>query len=101
MAPRVRTLEELGEDLDEIKSGVSGLSDKLDQRFVPRELYEANHRALRSEVALELAAIKAQQEADRKASEGTKAIAMWALGLVASAVIVALVGFLVTAGGST
>lgn len=96
---RERSAEELGEDLDEIKAALDAIRDDLKAGYVPRELYEARHTALRSEVALELAAIKAQAEADRKTTEGARHIAMWALGMVASAVIVALVGFLVAGAG--
>lgn len=107
---RERSPEELGEDLDEIKATLADLRSELRQGFVPRELYDARHLGLRSEVALEMAAIKAQQDADRLAAEkanlasqtkaeGARVLSMWALGLICSAVIVALVGFLVAGAG--
>lgn len=115
MTARERSPVELGEDLDEIKAGVSELRREVKSALadlLPRELYEARHTALRSEIALELAAIKAQQESDRlsaakatgdvgKTAEGARAIAMWALGILASAVVISLVGWLATGGGST
>jgi predicted metal-dependent phosphoesterase TrpH len=108
-APRVRTLEEVGEDVEEIKDSISKLSDKLDQRFVSRELYEAKHEALRHEVAREFAALKAAVERGDAASEGrakdayvtasnARTLAMWCLGVLAVAVIGAMVGILSTGG---
>lgn len=99
----------LSASINEIAERLTRMEEKLDQRFVPRELYEARHTALRSEVALELAAIKARQDADRlslqgelandrKTAETAKTLAMWAVGLIAAATIVALVGFLQTGG---
>ena len=105
MAPRTRTLEEVGEDLDEIKAAVNNLSDKLDQRFVPREVYEAKHEALRHEVAREFAALKAHVERGDTAIETTataaRTLAQWCFATVAVAVITALIGFLVAGGPAT
>lgn len=119
---RVPEAGELAEDLADIKRQLEGVVKNQDRRFdallqelkagyVPRELYEARHTALRSEVALEMAAIKMQQDADRAAAkaetisargvaDSAKGLSMWALGLICTAVVVALVGFLVNAGGS-
>lgn len=97
--PRERTPAELGESLDEIKATLAELHTDMRTSYVPRELYDARHHALRSEIALELAAIKAQADADRETTRGARALSMWALGLIASAVIVALVGFLVAGAG--
>lgn len=92
----------MAEDIDEIKTLVSDLGAKIDAKYVPRELYDAHRASLRSEIALELAAIKAQQETDRRTVESARGLSMWALGLIASAVVVALVGFLLAgAGGAT
>jgi hypothetical protein len=63
--PRVPDLQEIAEDLKRIEERTERMEDKLDARFVPRELYEARHTALRSEVALEMASLKSRQEADR------------------------------------
>lgn len=46
---RVPDLLELAEDVKRIEEIVVRMDDKLDQRFVPRELYEAKHEALRNE----------------------------------------------------
>jgi hypothetical protein len=99
---RTRTLEEVGEDLDEIKVAVQSLADKLDQRFVPRELYEAKHEALRHEVAREFASLKASMERgdahiENKASSA-HTLAQWCFGTVAVTVIAAMIGFLVSGG---
>ena len=88
----------LATDLREIAERLSRMEEKLDQRFVPRELYEARHTSLRSEIALELAAMRQQQTTDRAVAAAAKALSMWAVGLIASAVVVALVGFLATGG---
>jgi hypothetical protein len=105
MADRVRTLEEVGEDLDEIKNAVNRLSDKLDQRFVPRELYEAKHEALRHEVAREFASLKAHVEradaSNAVTAESARTIAQWCFAVLAVAVVTALVGFLVAGGPAT
>lgn len=95
MAARVPDAEELADDLSRIEQRLVRMEEKLDQRYVPRELYEARHTALRSEIALELAGMKRDQEASHKVAEGAKALSMWALGLITSAVVVAMVGFLV------
>lgn len=93
--PRTRTLEEVGEDLDEIKGALGTLSEKLDQRFVPRELYEAKHEALRHEVAREFAAIKAE-------TASAKTLAQWCFAMIAVAIIGAIVTFVAAGlGGPT
>jgi hypothetical protein len=108
---RVPDPEDLAAAIVEIRTQLQTMNDKLDKRFVPRELFDAHHRSLQDRVALELAGIRAAQEADRLTAErrstevkgvaeGARAISMWALGLIASAVVVALVGFLATNGGS-
>lgn len=89
----------MAEDIDEIKTLVSDLGTKIDAKYVPRELYDAHRTSLKSEIALELAAIKAQQESDRKVVDSARGLSMWALGLIASAVVVALVGFLLAGAG--
>jgi len=110
MAARVPEAEELAEDLAEIRRQLESvvkdqgrrfdaLMQELKSGYVPRELYEARHTALRSEIALEMAAIKSQADADRNTSASARAISMWALGLICSAVVIALVGFLVNQGG--
>ena len=91
---RERGLAELGEDLDEIKQALAELRGELRDHYVPREVYEFRHEALRSEVTKELARIS------RDATQA-RTVAMWALGLICSAVVVALVGWLVTAAGRT
>jgi hypothetical protein len=106
MPPRTRTTEEIGEDLDEIKAALALLSERLDQRFVPRELYEARHQSLRDEVAREIAVLNAKVEAGDaatgKTAESARTLSVWALGVLASAVVIALVGFLLNgAGGAT
>lgn len=62
---RVPDLQEVAEDLGRIEERLARMEDKLDARYVPRELYEARHTALRSEIALEVASIKARQDTDR------------------------------------
>lgn len=110
MTARAPDPAELAEDLDEIKKRLAGIDEKLDARYVPRELYEARHTALRSEIALEMAAIKARQDADRTAAEkadtetrhraeSARGLSMWALGLLCTAVVVAMVGWLVSSAG--
>lgn len=84
----------LAADLREIAERLSRMEEKLDQRFVSRELYEARHTSLRSEIALEFAALRQQQNTDRLTATAAKTLSMWAVGLVASSVVVALVGFL-------
>jgi hypothetical protein len=99
---RERTIEEVGEDLDEIKAALTSLSDKLDQRFVPRELYEAKHESLRHEIAREFASLKAAMERgdthNENVANAARTLAQWCFGTVAVAVITALVGFLVAGG---
>jgi hypothetical protein len=105
MPPRTRTTEEIGEDLDEIKATLALLSDRLDQRFVPRELYEARHQSLRDEVAREIAVVHAKLEAGdaatSKVAETARTFAVWALGVLASAVVIGLVGFLINGNGGS
>lgn len=95
---RVPEVDELAEDISEIKSAISKIEEKLDARYVPREVYEARHTSLRSEVALELANIMSQMEGIKNTSESARSLAMWAVGLMASLVIASLVTF-VTVGG--
>ncbi len=85
-------------DVRDILERLAKMEEKLDQRFLPRELYEANHRSLRSEIALELVAIRQTQETDRATAAAAKSLSMWAVGLIATAVVVALIGFLATGG---
>lgn len=100
---RERTPAELGEDLDEIKAAVRELMAELKAAYVPRDLYEARHTALRSEVATELAHIqadmktKASSETVRSAvskAETAQRIAWGVLILLAGIIVTALVGFL-------
>lgn len=98
MTGRVPSIEELAEDMRGLLTEVKELRADLHKQFVPRELYEARHSALRSEIALELAGIRAQQDADRKIGQGAKQLAQWCFGALASAVIVAMVGYLVQGG---
>jgi hypothetical protein len=78
------------------------MSDKLDQRFVPREVYEAKHEALRHEVAREFASLKTAMIAGDAATDrvamSARTLAQWCFGVLAVAVITALVGFLVAGG---
>lgn len=108
---RVPDPEELAEAIGDIRTHLQRIEDRLDQRYVPRELYDAKHTALRSEVAMEVAALKAQQDADRLAAERrsgevrgvattARIIAMWALGVVVTLSMSALVGFVATGGGT-
>lgn len=99
MPPRDRSPAEMAEDLDEIKERLRSIEDRLDARYVPREVYEARHKSLRDEVALQLANIKNQQEADRAIAVSARTTAQWAFGVLATAVVVALVGFLLAGAG--
>ena len=98
MTSRERSLAELGEDLDEIKNTLAALMAELKSGYVPRELYEARHAGLRAEIALEMASMRTESLAIRAVSEGARDLAKWCIGLLASAVVVALVGFLATGG---
>lgn len=95
---RIPEPAELYEDLREISERLARMEEKLDAKYVPREVYEARHTALRSEVALELANIRATQDSDRKTAHSAKQLAQWCMGMIATAVIVAMVGFLVQGG---
>jgi phage baseplate assembly protein W len=92
MSGRIRTIEEVGEDLDEIKQSLADLSTKLDQRYVPRELYEAKHEALRQEIAREVASLRIE-------ASSARALALWCFGLLAGSVVVAVVAWAVASGG--
>jgi hypothetical protein len=95
---RERSLAELGEDLDEIKGTLAALMAELKSGYVPRELYEARHAGLRAEIALEMASMRTEALAIKSAAEGARDLAKWCFGLLAGAVVVALVGFLATGG---
>lgn len=109
---RERTPDELAEDLAELKAMVSELGRKIDELpFVRTDVYTAKHHALRNEVTAEIARIHVDLQKEREsrdralaAVEGTassaRALAMWALGLICTAVIGALVAFVSQAGGS-
>lgn len=56
--PRIPEPAELAEDIAEIKDRLGNIVDRLEKGYVPRELYEARHTALRTEVSLELARIR-------------------------------------------
>ena len=107
MPSRELSLEELAEDFAEIKASLASLNSKLDhldRRFVPRELYEARHAGLRSEINLELTSLRSYTDTQvsnaSSTAESARALSLWALGILASAVVVALVGFLLAASRS-
>lgn len=95
---RQRSPDEIAEDLEEIKQALHALRGELSAGYVPRELYEARHLALRKEIALEYAAMTREMESVRMVAGGARALAMWCLGTIAVAVITALVGFVATGG---
>ena len=66
MPQRVPEAAELAEDIAEIKQRLGNIVDRLERGYVPRELYEARHTALRTEISLELARIR--NDLDGKAS---------------------------------
>ena len=99
MAPRTRTIEEVGEDLDEIKATLADMSKQLEQKFLPRELYEAKHAALRHEVAAELASLRRDQAATEGVAGSARTLAQWCFGIIGIAVIAAMIGFVVAAAG--
>lgn len=89
---RERSSDELAEDFAELKSMLVDLGrrlDRLDEKFLSRELYEARHKALRTEVAIEMAAIKTT-------AESARTLSMWALGVLIIAVVGAIVTFAVS-----
>ncbi len=98
-AGRERSTAELGEDLDEIKASLAALMTELKSGYVPREVYEARHKGLRAEIALEMAGMRSETSAVRSVAETARVLAMWCFGLLATAVVVALVGFLAAGGG--
>lgn len=69
MAGREPSADELAEDFAELKRMLEALMAELKAGYVPRELYEANHRSLRAEIALEMAAMR--RDVDSKASAET------------------------------
>lgn len=109
---REPTPAELAEDLHELKDMVVALGHKIDELpFVRTDVYQAKHHALRNEVTAEFARLHVDLEkerADRRtailAVEGSassaRALAMWALGLICTAVIGGMVAFLSQVGGS-
>lgn len=95
---RERSAAELGEDLDDIKRALEALMVELKAGYVAREVYEARHTGLRAEIALEMASMRTETLNVRGVAEGARTLAMWCFGLIATAVVVALVGFLATGG---
>lgn len=100
MAPsREKSTAELGEDIDDIKRMIAEMFNELKTGYVPRELYEARHSGLRAEIALEMAVIRNEAAGVKSTAVSARSLAMWCAGMLASAVVVALVGFLATGGG--
>lgn len=98
---REPTPGELAEDLAELKVSMAALHRKIDDLpFVRLDVYEARHAALRTEVALELARVTKDIEDARGVAASSRAISMWALGLICTAVVAGIVTFLISAGGS-
>ena len=103
MTPRVPETAELAEDIAEIKQRLGNIVDRLEKGYVPRELYEARHMALRSEVSAELARLR--NDLDSKASKDEVAtvkskaetsfrISWGVFALVAAGFVTFLVGML-------
>jgi hypothetical protein len=91
---RIPELAEVAEDIQAIQTSLVSMNSKLDLldiKFLPREVYEERHKALRTEVALEMASLRQHTDSARRLS-------MWALGVLCTLVMGALVGFLVTGG---
>lgn len=65
--PRIPEPAELAEDIAEIKERLGNIVDRLEKGYVQRELYESEHRGLRTEISLELARIR--NDLDGKASK--------------------------------
>lgn len=109
---RERTPDELAEDIAELKTMVVDIGHKIDELpFVRVDVYQAKHHALRNEVTAEFARLHVDIEKEttaRRAAivtvEGTvnsaRALAMWSLGLICTAVIGGIVAFLSQVGGS-
>lgn len=106
---RVPEPAELADDISEIKGQLASLLDKLDKSYVPRELYEARHMALRNEIALEFAGMKAEMDANKASAandtastrgiaDSARTLSLWCLGIFATAVIGAFVGFIASGG---
>lgn len=107
---REPTPAELAEDLHELKDMVLALGHKIDELpFVRTDVYSARHHALRNEVTAEIARIHTDLQMEREARHrdilavetaagSARSIAMWALGLICTAVIGSLVAFLSQAG---
>lgn len=97
---RERTPAELGEDLDELKESLASLHRKLDALpFVRKDVYDAQHTALRTEIALEMANLTRGVDHVRGVALSSRQLSMWALGLICTAVVAGIVSFLINAGG--
>lgn len=109
--PREPSPTELAEDLAELKSMVVALGQKMDELpFVRQDLYSARHHALRNEITAEMARIHLDIQAEASAREraiaaveatagSARQLAVWAVGLICTAVIGGIVTYALAAGG--
>lgn len=104
-APREPSLGELHEDLGELKAKL----DRFTTDFLPREVYEARHKGLRDNLALELKNLQQEIQALRHSNgeqfgnmkelaESADRKAMWAIAMIAITVIGAIVTAVITGG---
>lgn len=92
MTARQPTLAEVAERVEELRGDISRLPADIAGVYVRKDLYEAKHQALRDQLAIQLAAIK-------QTADSSLVWSKWAVALIATAVVGAVVAF-IQAGGS-
>lgn len=96
---RQKSPEELAEDIEDLKAGVAQINAKLDGLpYVRFDLYEARHKALRNEIAIELAQLKASDQLTARIANEARRLALWSIGLICTGVVAALFAFVARGG---
>lgn len=87
---RQYSIDEIAEDIAEIKSGQNEIRTEISRSYVRADLYEAKHEALRADLTAKVNAV------ERSAAAALR-VSWWALALICALVIAAIITFVASA----
>jgi len=91
VSERDYSMVELAEDIAAIHAELVGVRSEM----LRKDLYEAHHSALRAEIRLEVENIRTEMKQLESVAGEARAAARWAIGLVGTIFLSAVVGLLI------